>query len=724
MASDSDPTPDERRERLDRMLRELESISAEPGPYDSPQPATEEEAIRLDQSDEPYVNAEDVWGGAVHRPEEDAFPPSRRAAAPPPPPPPTIVLDEPPHIGLEEDQRVEPVTPRRKRRFWRYLILATVALLILDAVWIAVGLRSIGGVDNRLEEGRAALEAGDYQAASRAFSSALEESGSAAGLTRHPAFLVAENLPGLSSDPRALAAMIGAAEAGSRAGLDAVGAFRAMEAPSGGIAAALYKGGTVRLGAALKGRSYIALLENHLLEARAALGSAPQPRLDALRGALAEATTKVGDASQTVRKVRILLGALPSLFGAETDRSYLLIFQSPSESRGGGGVIDYYGILRARDGDLSLSEVRPADDLPPPVALSPADTPGWFVSQYAGLGALENWGQINSSPSFPVVSRALLTMYENSTGSSLDGVLAMDPLAVQLLTSSTGPIHQRGFNIALTEDNSGRVLMRDVFVHFNNRKEQKDAYVSGVIEQLWEILTSPAARVRNLASSLSEGVSSRHIKMFSTIPRDQRAIVSLGLAGDLESEGPNVQMVFHNNLNEDEIDYFLHRKVNTTVTILPGGDAEVSTTAILRNRVSRRANGNGGQNHMRLSFLLPEGARRASSTGDVASEVGREGDFPVITQDVIVPAGQTARASVTYLLPDAVDTSAGAGELSLTFVPQASAIPDDLELLVTPPSGFEIEEPVGEGLIDALGRFELRGRAEEITTVELSLARQ
>lgn len=724
MASDSDPTPDERRERLDRMLRELESKSSEPAPHDPPQPAAEVEVVRLDEPGESYVDAEDVWG-AVHRPEEDAFPAPRAPAPPPPPPPQTIRLDGPPQrIHLSEDPPSQPVAARRKPRFWRYLILATIGLLLLDVIWVAVGLSSIGGVDNRLDEGRAALETGDYQAAARAFKSALNESTSAGELTRHPAFSLARNLPGLSSDPRALAALIRAAEAGSRAGLDAVGAFQAMKAPSGGIAAALYRDGTVRLKAALKGRSYIALLDRHLQEASEALGAAPQPRSDALQEALAEATVKVDDASEAVHKVRILLGAFPSLFGAETDRSYLLLFQSPSESRGTGGVFDYYGVLRARDGDLKLGEVRPVADLPPSLSLSATAAPGWFVRQYGGLGALGNWDQINSSPSFPVVSRALLAMYENATGSSLDGVLAMDPLAVQLLTSSTGPIHQRGFNIALTEDNSGRVLMRDVFVHFENQEKERDAYVSGVIEQLWEILTSPAARVRNLASSLSEGVSSQHIKMFSAVPKDQRAIVSLGLAGEFESKGSNVQMVFHNNLNGDEIDYFLHREVRTTVTILPGGDADVTTTAILRNRISSGATENMGQNHMKLSFLLPEDARRTRSTGDAASDVGREGDFPLITQDVIVPGGATTRASVTYVLPDAVDTSAGAGELSLTFVPQATAIPDYLKVLVTPPSGFEIEEPVGEGLIDALGRFELASQAEEITIVELTLARQ
>nr|MBA3430164.1 DUF4012 domain-containing protein [Actinomycetota bacterium] len=323
-------------------------------------------------------------------------------------------------------------------------------------------------------------------------------------------------------------------------------------------------------------------------------------------------------------------------------------------------------------------------------------------------------------------------LYESAIGVSVDGVVGMDPTALGELASVTGPIEQPGYGVKLDTDNTADVLNHDVYLHFSGRPDDRDTYVAGVIEEFWRRMSSPSARVGALPSSLPSVVASQHFKVYSGIPKDERSLADLEADGDYRSQGSAVQAVFHNNLTDNKIDYFLERRVDTSIQLGTEGRAAVTTEATMENAAvagpSSDFLGAGNKpstNRMRLSFLLP---RRAKVKGygrndnRVSYETGEEGGFPLVSDDVKVPAGETVAATLDYTMRIAA-LRKDRGTFRITLFPHGTITPDELSLEISPPDGYSFTTPDGPGTLEANGTFFYSGSATAPVEVELQLVR-
>ena len=126
----------------------------------------------------------------------------------------------------------------------------------------------------------------------------------------------------------------------------------------------------------------------------------------------------------------------PQMLGADTPRTYLMLFTTPSEARGLGGFVDSYVELRVDDGSLSLGESGPAQDLD-----------------------LRN---LAMTPHLPSVGSVAADLYAETTGRHVDGVIAMDPVVLGALLRYTGPIHLTTLDQQV--DKSNAVLTMDALL--------------------------------------------------------------------------------------------------------------------------------------------------------------------------------------------------------------------------------------------------------------------
>ncbi|MDQ4028874.1 MAG: DUF4012 domain-containing protein, partial [Actinomycetota bacterium] len=499
----------------------------------------------------------------------------------------------------EQDERLRPAhaaamardekrEKRRKRLTWVGVAIALgIALLVADLVYVGLGMYdSLHSAKANLQRGRDALEAGRYDIAKRSFTQALGDAQSAVDLRKHPVFWMAERTAWTKDDSRALAALSEAGILTSTAGARAVDVINSVGQPSQGFAEALYNDGEIRVSTAREAAPAINEVDVLLSNALELLETAPEAGTNAVREALEAARADVGSVSRLVSRASTVVDALPSLFGAEGPRRYLLVFQALSEIRGSGGVVEYYGVLEASNGRLTLSAVHPSARLNGAFVRS-NQVPGWFATRYSPFQALSRWDRATFSPTFPAVASTLMTMYENATGRSVDGVLSMDPIMLGLMTDATGPIQQAGFPEVITSENAARVLMYDIYRRFEGEPDERDRYVVGVIEKTWRIITEGVNDVSKLTAALSQAQATQHIKVYSQFEEDQSALRELGLDADPTSVPGHVQMVFHNNLAGNQIDYFSRRVVETSVELDSDGSATVTSAAVIENRASR-----------------------------------------------------------------------------------------------------------------------------------------
>ncbi len=539
-------------------------------------------------------------------------------------------------------------------------------------------------------------------------------------LLAHPSFMVASVLPRIEADSAAVEALTQAARLSARAGYSSVEVAKTL---GGDGFDSVYRQGRVRFDPLRRAGADLVTVRRLLAQAEGIVSRVPQPSLEFVRDPLQEAGSELSRASESARRAALAFDVLPSMLGRDAPQSYFLALQTPSEARGTGGLAGFYGILEAAGGRLRLERIGPITELASE-HMTGVDAPGWFERRYASSAGLRQWQQANLSPHFPVVSEVWLDMYESVKGERLDGVIAMDPVALGRLTAATGPIQTEGLDVAVGPENAVPLLLHDSYLQFGDDPEQQNRYLAGVTRGFWEAVAAGDVDVAALARGAGGSVPAGHLKIYSQDERTQNAIRALGADGGVFDEGPNAQLVFHNNYGANKVDYFLKRRIETTVRLDERGGARVETSVVMKNAAPSGPPspllGPGvrgeetGLNRMLLEFLLPEGARVKELTIEgrsVPPWIEHERALPSVSETLGIPPGGRKRASLSYDLPEASSWSGRQGRFSMTLLPHTTVTPDQFVLMIVPPQGYRAEG-VGAEVTTVEGAVRMEGELD------------
>ena len=148
--------------------------------------------------------------------------------------------------------------------------------------------------------------------------------------------------------------------------------------------------------------------------------------------------SKLGKAAEaTVAGARITR-LLPPMLGSAAPRTYLVAFQNSAELRATGGIFGSYAVVRADHGKITIVDQGPARNLgrfDPPAVELPANQKALYGDRMARFPADVNFG-----PDFPTAARLYLEMYRLRTGTTVDGVVAIDPVALSYALKGAAPI--------------------------------------------------------------------------------------------------------------------------------------------------------------------------------------------------------------------------------------------------------------------------------------------
>lgn len=582
-------------------------------------------------------------------------------------------------------------------------VVVMVVLLVADGVYVALSIQSpLRETARYLDEGAKDLQRGDVDGARRDFAHAVSASRDARSLSERPSLFLASHIPGLSRDADAIRALTLSASLFAIAGTEGADAVEVLEGTSRDeIANALYHEGRLQFDTIDEAQTALASASEHLREARRVLEEAPFPRIDRIASALETARDQVIQVEPRASAAARLLDAIPQMMGRDGPRTYFVALQAQSEARATGGLIGLYGLMEADRGRIGLTHVGPSYEL----GLDPKRPletgillPAWYAARYGDEISFEN---INRSPNFPLTAQTILQIYENATGRSLDGVWSFDPIAFQEATRATGPLRGSGWDVELGPDNAARVLLQDVYTHFGAESQSQTQFLIGIIQDLFHRLDSGEADTAQLLESLSDAAQGSHFKIYSRVPEEQRTLEDLGVDGGLDDDGPPSQMVFHNNLEGNKIDYFLRRTIRSTIRLDAEGGAEITTTAVLDNQAPSgppsallgypHRGERPGFNDMELNFLMPRGASepRGSLDGQAASlSLGQEGSLPLASIEVGIPSGETREVTITYTIHKVQRFLESARDFRFVLNPQPTAVPDRYVVQLIAPGGY------------------------------------
>lgn len=290
----------------------------------------------------------------------------------------------------------------------------------------------------------------------------------------------------------------------------------------------------------------------------------------------------VDDASSSVDGLATAAKLLPPMLGADGPRDYLLLSLNNAELRTTGGIAGAMAVIHVDGGRLTLGATAAASDigeLPAPVLPLTAaeqtlyqDLPGIFIQD------------VNLTPDFARSGQLAQAMWKQKTGQTVDGVLAVDPVAISHILTAIGPV-DAGSGITLTAGNAVDVLLSQVYAKFP-LPAQQDAFFAGATKAIFQRALTGGASDTKLVSALSTSVGEQRIHIWSAHAGEQALIAgtTLATAEPQKQEDKTAMGVYFNDGTGAKMDYYLRAGIGIASTMCraderPYFQARVSLTS-------------------------------------------------------------------------------------------------------------------------------------------------
>jgi hypothetical protein len=157
-------------------------------------------------------------------------------------------------------------------------------------------------------------------------------------------------------------------------------------------------------------------------------------------------------------------------------------------------------------------------------------------------------------------------MYTARTGTSVDGVLAIDPVALSYVLEGTGPV-DAGDGVTLSSDTVVPVLLSTAYKTFDDRASQapRDAFLARAAGAAFGAVMSGDGDAGKIMNGLERAADERRLLVWSTDEAEQADLAATELAGQLSSDAaaPSIG-VFLNDGTGAKLGYYLKNDIAVT----------------------------------------------------------------------------------------------------------------------------------------------------------------
>ena len=272
----------------------------------------------------------------------------------------------------------------------------------------------------------------------------------------------------------------------------------------------------------------------------------------------------------------------PSMLGADGPRTYLMAFQTPAEARGTGGLLGGFGILRFDNGTPTVDTL--GSNRPLLRAAASIDLGPEFTKQYGYTNPYSDYRNSNVSAHFPYPAQIWRSMWEQTSGTSVDGVIATDPVALSYILGAVGPVELPDGEI-VSQDNVVELTMSTAYFRYPNRDDQtaRKEYLQEIAKEVVKKLTGQVKSPRLLLDALGRAASEGRIAIWSALPAEQKLLEQTPLAHIVPDDAAPYAAVIINNLGGNKMDYYLEREIEYVADGCDGNMRNSTITVRLRN---------------------------------------------------------------------------------------------------------------------------------------------
>lgn len=408
-----------------------------------------------------------------------------------------------------------------------------------------------------------------------------------------------------------------------------------------------------------------------------------------------EAAAIVNPLASDARRFKPLANAMPDLFAAGTEKTYLLALLNPSEQRFSGGAPLTLSLIDVADGKVSIGDAQDT-----------TDRDLYRIGRWPKVeGNPFHKGKLRLStstfaPDWSVSGEELLRGWERKRGQETDGLIAVDVVALGDLLDVTGPVEVPPYG-SLDGDAVVEKLIGD-YDSFSSNEERKQLNRAMVPIFSDRVLGSGNSVAK--VESLRDSARARHFAIYMRDPAVQAPLADIGLAGDLSETDHDYIAVFSQNTSVSKADYWQTRTVTSDVRLREDGSARVRMRISVHNDsppyVQAVPDPQGESyftrwNGMTIGVFLPKGVeiRSAAAAGkvlgtDTFDYYGR----PYKLLRMVLPPGETREGVLEYDVPAAAVAGDGTLTYRLDATPQGMVVPQALDVTVHWPKGYDVAD--------------------------------
>jgi hypothetical protein len=309
-----------------------------------------------------------------------------------------------------------------------------------------------------------------------------------------------------------------------------------------------------------------------------------------------------------------LAGNLENFLGLSSLKRYLLIFQNNSELRASGGFLGSFALIDFSRGQIKNIEVPGGGSYdteagllkkiksPEPLRLV---SPDWYFWD-------ANWW-----PDWSMSARKLAWFYENSDGSTVDGVISFTPTVMERLLKIIGPIDlKEKYGVVIDADNFWLTTQEFAEQKLAVTREPKKIIgdlMNKILEELPKRLNKdnliPLLRV------FEESLGDKNILFYFTDAGLQSQVRDLGWAGEIQETEGDYLSVINTNIAGGKSDRKIKQEIIHRAEIAEDGTIIDNLTIRRIHQAIKREPFAGVRNVDWLRIYVPLGSKLISADG-------------------------------------------------------------------------------------------------------------
>jgi hypothetical protein len=382
---------------------------------------------------------------------------------------------------------------------------------------------------------------------------------------------------------------------------------------------------------------------------------------------------------------------LDSLLGMKEPSTYLILSQNNAELRPTGGLVSSYAEVTVRRGRVVEFKYR---ELPQaPESESEIEIPSWWARLERPVWV---YWDTNWTADFPTAAQQAKWFYEagGNVDRPLDGVMAIDQVAVQMLLEVSGPVYVPSYDLEVDSENLLSLIEQYRAYH---RPMLHKELLGDTAKALLEKLSQADPRqVLAVAQAVGQALGQKHILVFFGDPGLEALIARWGWDGAINSTKDDFLFAVDANMGGTKVDTQVEKTIHYEVII--GSDYSITSKATLdyyngssAAEVGLERGWRGGTYWDYVRLYVPEGSLLAETRGnDYPTQIAAEGSKTSLGNLFVVPIGERAQLSYTYINSAKINRVSGRNVYHLTVQKQPGTLGNTLAITVTLPAGSRL----------------------------------